>query len=738
MAIDRSEWDLLHDLNPQQREAVLATKGPLLVVAGAGSGKTSVLTRRIAWLLAHEGVPPWNVLAITFTNKAAREMRERVEQLVGPSSSDIWVSTFHSMCVRMLRRDIEKLGYASHFTILDSADQHTVMKRTLEELDYDTRKFDPRAVLAGVSRHKNSLVTPSAARSTAEGPMAAVIAAAYERYQERLRSNNALDFDDLIMKTVELLQDDEETREWYRRKFQYVLVDEYQDTNHSQYRLVRLLAEGHQNLCVVGDSDQSIYRWRGADIGNILSFERDYPAARVIKLEQNYRSTKAILQAANGVIGNNLERPEKMLWTDNDDGSAVVFARLYDERDEARFIVDESMRRRDQDRVRLSDIAVLYRTNAQSRVIEEACIKAGVPYRVFGGTRFYERKEIKDVLAYLRLIVNQDDDMALERVVNVPKRGIGEGTLARVRELANEQGLSLFAAMQEHDLLGLSVRFTEQFDRFTTLIRQWAAMQEYLNVTELAGEVLQQSGYRDMMQAERTIEAQTRLENVEELLSVTQEFDKREEGVGLVGFLSEVALVADADQEGGAGDGLTLMTLHSAKGLEFPIVFMPAMEEGVFPHARAIDDIPELEEERRLCYVGITRARKELYLSCAASRTLYGYSRTNAPSRFLKEIPSAVLQEWERPKGGLSGGVAGGMRGRGRSDGLDQIPPSFGADPTIDWHLGDAVEHRKWGMGVLKDKDGVGDDVEVTVEFPDPIGVRRLMVRFAPIRKVQE
>ncbi len=748
VAIDRSEHDLLQDLNPEQREAVLTTEGPLLVVAGAGSGKTSVLTRRIAYLLVHEGVPPWSVLAITFTNKAAREMRERVERFVGPASTDIWVSTFHAMCVRILRRDIEKLGYASHFTILDSADQQVVMKRTLDELDYDTRKFDPRAMLAGVSRHKNMLVTPVQARQRADSLVAEVVAAAYERYQEKLRGNNALDFDDLIMKTVELLQTDEEIREFYRRKFQHVLVDEYQDTNHSQYRLVRLIADGYQNLCVVGDSDQSIYRWRGADIANILSFERDYPAARVIKLEQNYRSTKAILRAANGVIQNNRGRPDKTLWTDNSDGSLVLFARLYDERDEARFIVEEAMRRRDEERVRLSDIAVLYRTNAQSRVIEEACMKAGVPYRVFGGIRFYERKEIKDVLAYLRLVANPDDDMALERVINVPKRGIGEGTLARVREYADAHGLSLFAAMREHEMLGLSVRFTEQFDRFTTLVRQWAAMQEYLTVTELVGEVLQQSGYREMLKQENTIEAQARLENVDELLSVTREFDQRETGGGLLEFLSDVTLVADADQQGGAGDGLVLMTLHSAKGLEFPIVFLPALEEGVFPHSRTFDDPDELEEERRLCYVGITRARRELYLSCAASRTLYGYSRSNAPSRFLKEIPPDVLREWERPRSGAAGGsgtgrgaAAGRMHGgRGQDEGLGQlqVPANFGADPTIDWQIGDEVEHRKWGTGIVRQKDGAGDDCEVTVEFAAPIGLRRLMVRFAPIRKAQE
>lgn len=721
---------LLEGLNPPQREAVLATKGPLLIVAGAGSGKTSVLTRRIAYLTAHERVAPWSILAITFTNKAAKEMRERVERLVGPQASDIWVSTFHSMCVRILRRDIERIGYGRGFTILDATDQLSVVKRCLRDLNYDEKKFEPRGVLSAISNFKNQLVEPTRAVGLATDLFAQVAAHVYTEYQARLRAQNSLDFDDLIMKTVQLLETESSVLDFYQAKFQYILVDEYQDTNHSQYRLIQLLAQRYQNLCVVGDSDQSIYRWRGADIGNILSFERDYPSAKVIKLEQNYRSTKSILDAANHVIGNNARRPAKNLWTDNGDGTKVRIFKAFDEHEEARFIMDEAYRRKSSEGMSYSDMTVLYRTNAQSRVIEETCLKAGIPYRVYGGIKFYDRKEIKDILSYLRLIVNPDDNIAVERVINVPKRGIGDGTLARVAAYASENGLSLLAALGEREMIGLSGRFLEPLESFITLIRQLSAQQEFLNVTELTEELIARSGYREALLREHTIEAQSRVENLDEFLSVTKEYDARNPDGGLLGFLTDVALVADADQEGGTGDGMTLMTLHSAKGLEFPVVFMVGMEEGIFPHTRSLYDEEEMEEERRLCYVGITRAEKELYLTCALSRTLYGQTRGNSPSRFLAEIPAHIVEEY-RPQKAESSHARTPVAGKPL-----QIPQGFGGDTSIAWAVGDRVEHRKWGLGTVQKVEGTGEDLELTIAFAPPVSARKLMVRFAPITKV--
>ncbi|MHB1627696.1 MAG: DNA helicase PcrA [Bacilli bacterium] len=720
---------LLQELNGPQREAVMTTRGPLLIVAGAGSGKTSVLTRRIAYLLAHERVAPWSILAITFTNKAAREMKERIARLVGPQADDMWVSTFHSMCVRILRREIDKLGFAGQFTILDAADQLSAVRHCVDDLNYDPKKFDPRAMAAAISAHKNALVEPARAKQKAADVFAQIAAEVYAAYQAKLRAQNSLDFDDLIMKTVQLFEQFPSVLDFYQAKFQYILVDEYQDTNHSQYRLIRLLAARFQNLCVVGDSDQSIYRWRGADIGNILSFERDYPAANVIKLEQNYRSTQHILEAANGVIQNNRARADKMLWTDNGQGPPIRLMRAFDEQEEARFIVDETMRRRHEDELPYADVAVLYRTNAQSRVIEEMCLKSGLPYRVYGGVKFYERKEIKDILSYLRVIANPLDDIAFARVINVPKRGIGEGTVARMADYGAAHELSLFAVSQQMDMLGLANRFVDPIESFASLIRQLAAQQEYLTVTELTEELLERSGYREMLKRERTIEAQSRLENVDELLSVTKEYEERNPTGGLIGFLTDVALVADADQEGGTADGgITLMTLHSAKGLEFPVVFLAGMEEGVFPHSRSLAEEEEMEEERRLCYVGITRAMRELYVTHARARMLYGQTRNNPPSRFLAEIPAEVLSE-VFAKRSLGGG------GKPPRSPLEQIPKSFGGDLTADWKAGDQVNHRKWGAGTVVDTVGEGEDLELVIAFSPPVGNRKLMVKYAPIAR---
>ncbi len=720
---------LLHGLNEPQQQAVKSTRGPVLIVAGAGSGKTSVLTRRMAYLLQKEGVAPWSILAITFTNKAAREMRERVVQLVGSEADDMWVSTFHSMCVRILRREIDKLGFTGQFTILDSGDQLSAVKHCCEDLNYDQKKFEPRALSAAISQYKNILKEPDAARKQAGTVFEEVAAEVYKAYQAKLRGQNSLDFDDLIMKTVQLFEQYPAVLDYYQAKFQYIHVDEYQDTNHSQYRLVRLLADRYRNLCVVGDSDQSIYKWRGADIGNILSFGKDYPDALVIKLEQNYRSTKRILTAANSVIENNTERPKKTLWTANDEGEQLHFYRAMDERDEARFIVDEVHRRKQSGELAYGDVAVLYRTNAQSRAIEEMCLKSGIPYRVFGGIKFYERKEIKDILGYLRLIANPADDLAFTRVVNVPKRGIGDGTVARMAELAAKQEASLFTVTQQMEMLGLSGRFVTAVEGFASLIRQLVAQQGYLTVTELTEEVLDRSGYREMLKLDRTIEGQARVENLEELLSVTKEYEQRNPAGGLIDFLTDVALVADADQEGGSGDGLTLMTLHSAKGLEFPVVFLVGLEEGIFPHSRSAMDEQEMEEERRLCYVGITRARRELYITCAQMRMLFGLTKSNPPSRFLKEISPEVM---------IDRGQARSSNSRISPQGMakEQVPKNFGGDLSANWAQGDRVEHRKWGQGLVLARSGSGEDLELTIEFPAPIGTKKLMVKYAPIVKV--
>jgi len=747
--------ELLRGLNPQQQEAVQVVDGPLLIVAGAGSGKTSVLTRRIAYLMAKEGAAPWSILAITFTNKAARELRERVERLVGVGASDIWVSTFHSLCARILRKECEKVGYQSSFTILDAADQLSALRRVCTELNLDPKRYEPRGLLGAISHHKNALVGPEAARRSAQSPFAQVVARAYVRYQEMLKGQNSLDFDDLIMKMVELLQTDATTLQYYQMRFRYILVDEYQDTNHSQYQLVQLLAARSRNLCVVGDSDQSIYGWRGADIANILSFERDYPEAKVVALEQNYRSSQRILQVANAVIEKNEARPRKSLWTENPEGPSVRLVRTVDEREEGRFVVDEIYRRKQLRELEFGDCAVLYRTNAQSRVIEEACLKAGMPYRVFGGIKFYDRKEVKDMLAYLRLVANPDDDIAFARVVNVPRRGIGEGTLGRLQEFAREHSLPLLAALNQVDLLGLAPRFLSPLEDFGLSIRQFSAQQEYLTIAELIEQIMDRTGYRQMLAADQSIEGQARLENVDELLTVAKEFEQRSPGAGLVGFLTDVALVADADQEGGTGDGLTLMTLHSAKGLEFPVVFLVGLEEGMFPHLRALTEPSEMEEERRLCYVGITRAQRELYLSCALQRTIFGMTRTNPPSRFIAEIPQDLLSEvrfgqvGEGRDNGARGGfgqvrIASGGHGRPQSvaasgsaggGGITHMPSGFGGDVTADWQTGDSVSHRKWGQGTVTGMSGKGDDLELIIDFPAPIGSKKLLVKYAPITR---
>jgi DNA helicase-2/ATP-dependent DNA helicase PcrA len=732
-------------LNPQQREAVETTDGPLLIIAGAGSGKTSVLTRRIAYLMAARRVPPWSILAITFTNKAAREMQERIEHLVGPQAQDIWAMTFHSMCVRILRRDIEQLGYQRGFTILDDADQLATIKRILSDLNIDAKRFEPRAIQSVISSAKNELKTAAKFRDQAGDLFQRIAGDVYLEYERRLKVNNALDFDDLIMKTVQLFERCPDVLSFYHNRFHYIHVDEYQDTNHAQYRLVRLLADKRQNVCVVGDSDQSIYSWRGADIRNFLQFERDYPNARVIRLEQNYRSTKTILHIANHVIQNNTERKEKTLWTENPLGEKATLFQASDERAEARYIV-EQIQKRVADGASYSEFAVLYRTNAQSRVIEEAFLQAGIPYRIYGGLKFYERKEIKDILAYLRLLVNPHDDVSLERIVNVPKRGIGAGTLEKLQALANQYGLSLFQAMERAGEAGVSGRTLASISSFVQMLENLIKMKEFLNLTELTEQVLRHTGYIEALRQEKSLEAEARIENLQEFLSVTREFDARwkpgeeaDEGADeLSEFLAEVALMADTDLNGGkpeavsgnAEQQVSLMTLHSAKGLEFPIVFLPGFEEGLFPHSRSLDSPAEMEEERRLCYVGITRAKQKLYVTTCTARTIFGQFRLSVPSRFLSEMPAEYIEREHAPVGFRQQWTPPS----GRS--TLSVPPSFGADLSVEYNPGDKVEHRKWGIGTVVQRQGDGEDMELTIAFPAPVGVKKLLAKFAPIKKV--
>jgi DNA helicase II / ATP-dependent DNA helicase PcrA len=726
---------LLAGLNPQQQAAVKATEGPLLIMAGAGSGKTRVLTHRIAYLMAEKHIAPWNILAITFTNKAAREMKERIQNLLGGAAEEIWISTFHSMCVRILRRDIDRIGINRNFSILDTTDQLSVLKTILKEKNIDPKKFDPRAILGTISSAKNELLSPEEYAKQAGSYYEKIVSEVYEEYQKRLLRNHSLDFDDLIMTTIQLFKRVPEVLEYYQYKFQYIHVDEYQDTNRAQYILVKLLAERFKNLCVVGDSDQSIYRWRGADIQNILSFEKDYPNATVILLEQNYRSTKRILQAANEVIKNNLNRKPKKLWTENPEGNKIVYYQAMSESDEAQFVAGKIKEYVDSGKRKYSDFAILYRTNAQSRVMEEVLLKSNINYKIVGGIKFYDRKEIKDILAYLRLIANPNDDISLVRIINVPKRGVGASSLDKIISYASENGLSIFEALGEIEQIGLSSRIVTPLVQFRQQIEHWGQMQEYLSVTELVEEVLDKSGYRDMLRAEKTLEAQSRLENIDEFLSVTKHFENTNDDKSLIAFLTDLALVADIDQldaeEDNQNDAVVLMTLHSAKGLEFPVVFIIGMEEGIFPHGRSLDDEAEMEEERRLAYVGITRAEEELFLTSAQMRTLFGRTGINPVSRFISEIPDELIDNLNETLRKNSPFTA-------RQQTRTMVRPAAGATggEVIDWRVGDKAEHKKWGIGTVVSVRGEGDDKELDIAFPSPIGIKRLLAKFAPITKV--
>jgi len=748
--------NLLHNLNKEQQEAVKYTEGPLLIMAGAGSGKTRVLTHRIAYLIDEKGVAPQNILAITFTNKAAREMQERVKYLVGEGSEYMWVSTFHSMCVRILRRDCDRIGYDSNFSILDGSDQLTVMKQVLKNLNIDPKQYNPRTMIAQISAAKNELKTPEVFEKNAVTLFEEMVSKVYKEYQRIIRKSQAMDFDDLIMQTVHLFQRVPEVLQYYQRRFQYIHVDEYQDTNDAQYKLVKLLANRYQNICVVGDSDQSIYAWRGANIRNILSFEKDYTQAKVILLEQNYRSTKSILDAANHVISNNPNRKPKKLWTENDSGQKLTYFQGMSERHEALYITEKIQDLLLGEKYSPKDIAILYRTNAQSRAVEEALMKSNINYQIFGGLKFYDRKEIKDLIAYLRLITNPSDDISFERIVNVPKRGIGAASIEKLQNYATRNDLSLFHAVAEIEQTSITGKAARALVTFREMMKNLMKQQEFLTAKEMIESVLQMTGYELMLKNENTIEAESRIENIAEFMTVAIDFEKNnEEDQSLITFLTDLALIADIDsldeEDVGQQEKVTLMTLHSAKGLEFPVVFLIGMEENIFPHSRSLEDEEEMEEERRLAYVGITRAEERLFLTHATMRTLYGRPNYNEMSRFISEIPEELIEGLDQNKRSpfdsfsmATEGVSsfrGSQRFQSRFNQKSQrerktvvTTSSTGAE-NKEWKAGDKALHKKWGVGTVVKVQGSGEETELDVAFPAPTGIKRLLAKFAPITK---
>ncbi|WP_143139343.1 DNA helicase PcrA [Alkalibacterium sp. 20] len=739
--------DILQGMNPKQKEAVAHTEGPLLIMAGAGSGKTRVLTHRISYLIQEKGVNPWNILAITFTNKAASEMKSRVAGLVKDGGQDVWVSTFHSMCVRILRREIDHVGYSSNFTIADPGEQLTLMKKILKRLNIDPKKYNPRAILSEISNAKNVLQNEKEFRAEATDFFGKMVADCYDSYQRELRQAETVDFDDLIMLTVRLFEEHKDILEYYQTKFQYIHVDEYQDTNHAQYKLVNLLAERFNNICVVGDADQSIYGWRGADMENILNFERDYTDAKVVLLEQNYRSTKNILKAANDVISHNSKRKDKHLWTDKNGGEFITYYRAGNEHEEARYVIQHIQKELEKNPDReFGDFAVLYRTNAQSRVMEETLIKTNIPYRMVGGHKFYDRKEIKDVLAYLTLIANPKDNLSFARIVNEPKRGIGASTVEKLALAAEEMGWSLYDAALNANSINLSARATKKVEAFALMIQDFLKMAEFLSITELTEEILNKSEYLPTLKKERTLEAETRVENIEEFLTVTKQFDEQQpDDASLITFLTDLSLISDIDRlEEEPTSEITLMTLHAAKGLEFPVVFLIGMEEGLFPLSRAELDEEQMEEERRLAYVGITRAEEKLYLTNALSRALYGRVQSNRPSRFLEEVDETVLEVEE--SGSLKPFSSGMYEGMGNSSNdpfdnktkkrknvVSHATGNSGAE-KLDWQVGEKVKHKVWDVGTVVKISGEGDDLQLDIAFPG-IGIKPLLASFAPIEK---
>lgn len=737
-------------LNPPQREAVAQTEGPVLILAGAGSGKTRVLTHRIAYLMEEMGVNPWNILAITFTNKAAQEMRERVDKLVGFGSESIWVSTFHSACVRILRRHIDNLGYDTNFTIYDTDDQKSLMKDVCRKLNIDTKVYKERSLLAQISHAKDELLTPDDMETKAAGDYnMKKVASVYREYQAALRKNNALDFDDLIVKTVELFQNCGAVLEYYQERFKYIMVDEYQDTNTAQFKFISLLAQKYENLCVVGDDDQSIYKFRGANIGNILGFERVFPDAKVIRLEQNYRSTKNILNAANQVIANNTERKAKTLWTENEEGSKVHFRQFFNAYEEAEYVAGEIGKMKREGLGSYRDCAILYRTNAQSRIFEEKFIAANIPYKLVGGVNFYARKEIKDLLCYLKTIDNARDDLAVQRIINVPKRGIGATTLGRVQDYADNMGISLYEALRVAEEVPSIGRSLSKIDGFVTFIQSLKSKADVLSVEELLQEVIDATGYVAELEAEDTEESRARIENIDELISKTvayqEAMEEQNQPATLSGFLEEVALVADIDTVDPDQDYVLLMTLHSAKGLEFPRVFMVGMEDGIFPSHMTISygDDGELEEERRLCYVGITRAMKDLTLTCAQQRMIRGETQYNKVSRFVREIPRELVDlghtiQEKKPKAeDLIPTPTKYSKMKEILQSRNYKPREFKVTKSgsLDYEVGDTVRHIKFGVGIVKEIVEGGRDYEVTVEF-DKVGVKKMFASFAKLKKI--
>ena len=769
------ETPVIQGLNPAQYDAVLHLGGPALVVAGAGSGKTRVLTHRIAWLIESEGVSPFEILAITFTNKAADEMKQRVAALVGPVARKMWVSTFHSACVRILRRDASVLGYPSAFSIYDQADAVRLTNYVLRDLNLDVKKFPPRSVHAQISAAKNDLVSPAEARDRAGSMLERRMADVYEEYQQRLRRAGAMDFDDLLGVTVELLSTQPDVLAHYQQRFQHVLVDEYQDTNRAQNEIVLRLGALHRNVFVVGDADQSIYAFRKADIRNILEFERAFPDTTTMVLDQNYRSTQTILDAANAVIAHNVGRKPKDLWTDRGPGDRIIRYQGDDEVDEAAWVAAEIARLHDGSELRWGDLAVFYRTNAQSRILEEHLVRHGVPYKVIGGTRFYDRKEVKDALAYLRAVVNPADEVSLKRIVNVPKRGIGDGSIGKLDAWSTAAGVSFLEGLHHSYEAGVTGRAATGIERFLELL---AGLEEVRDEGPAAvlGRALDRSGYLDELRAERSIEAEGRLENLAELVGTAEEFTSAEE------FLEQVSLVSDTDDLGDDETSVLLMTLHSAKGLEFPVVFIMGLEDGVFPHIRSLSEPDQLEEERRLCYVGITRAERHLYLTNAWSRTLFGSTQYNPPSRFLEEIPVELIEDrspdrgarsagrsslrrlggwgddrWTERGRGEGGGAGGADRGasglvlseeqeerrrqrreRARERVVERAMESgrdLSRHGSLGIRAGDDVRHARWGEGVVLDIIGSGDKAEAVVNFSDA-GEKRLLLSWAPLEKL--
>ncbi|MDO5391590.1 MAG: DNA helicase PcrA [Eubacteriales bacterium] len=736
---------ILDRLNPQQQEAVLQTEGPVLILAGAGSGKTRVLTHRIAYLIEEKEVNPWNIMAITFTNKAAGEMRERVDKIVGYGSESVWVSTFHSSCVRILRRHIDRIGYAGNFTIYDADDQKSVMKDICRRLQIDTKVYKEKALLNAISHAKDELIGPDQFLRECGGDIHQQrIAKVYREYQEQLYKNNALDFDDLIMKTVELFQTCPDVLDQYQERLRYIMVDEYQDTNTAQFQLISLLASKYRNLCVVGDDDQSIYKFRGANIGNILGFEHVFEEAKVIRLEQNYRSTKNILQAANEVIQNNIERKKKTLWTENAEGSPVHFKQFLNGYEEAEYVAGEISKAVRTGSCKYSDCAILYRTNAQSRVFEEKFLMANIPYKIVGGINFYARKEIKDLLAYLKTVDNAVDDLAVRRIINIPKRGIGATSIVRIEEYAANRGFSFYDALREADEIPKIGRAASKIAPFVTFIQTLRSKVGHISVSDLLDEIIEETGYVRELEAEDTEESRARIENIDELISKVAAYEEDTEAPTLSGFLEEVALVADIDTVDENQDRVLLMTLHSAKGLEFPYVYMTGMEDGIFPSYMTIsaDDPGELEEERRLCYVGITRAMKELTLTSAQMRMIRGENQYNKVSRFVREIPRELVNidrdikdrktlNMEIPQNN----TYAKMKQAFHTKNFEPKQFTVKKADALSYGVGDTVRHIKFGVGIVENIAEGGRDYEVTVNF-DQYGIKKMFASFAKLKKI--